>query len=80
MSHWSEDARNAANRSMGTGATDSPVVDCEDREWEALADVEEIRQWELLAEVPEIGFDDLQDPRSVAPPAPTPAQGSPGTD
>lgn len=51
MSHWSQNAQQSANRSMGTGAPDAPVRDCETREWEPLAEITQLPDWELQIEI-----------------------------
>ncbi len=61
MTHWSETAQASANASMGAGAVDAPVMDCEDRSWEPLADIEELPEWHAIADIAEISLDDLQD-------------------
>ncbi|RVU46502.1 hypothetical protein [Rubrivivax rivuli] len=71
MSHWTERAQTAANAEMGAGAADAPVVDCEDRTWEPMADILELPDWQPIAEVKPIGLDELH---AGPPAAPAPAQ------
>ena len=53
MPHWSESALQQASQPAANGAIDGAVLECEQRDWEPLAELEDLPGWELRAEIVE---------------------------
>ncbi len=68
MSHWSEQAQQSANQSMGNKAPDAPVKDCETRAWEPLVETTELPAWQPKMEI--LGRSDAPESATADVPAP----------